>query len=169
VQLLSRLIFGFASLSLSILAVALIVYGGYGLVAALFGPTDDIAGPLLNTVGYVVIAVAVFDVAKFIMEEEVLRERAKHRASEARQSLTRFISTITIAVCLEALVSVFQVSKVHVPHMIYPTLLLLTGILLMIGLGLYQRLSATVEGQVEAKDVRREKAEMAGEDPRISM
>jgi hypothetical protein len=36
--------------------------------------------------------------------------------------------------------------------MLYPTLLLISGTLLVLGLGLYQRLSVTVERQVEAKE-----------------
>jgi hypothetical protein len=36
--------------------------------------------------------------------------------------------------------------------MLYPTLLLISGAILVLGLGVYQRLSATVERQVEEKD-----------------
>jgi putative Mn2+ efflux pump MntP len=100
----------------------------------------------------VIIAIAVFDVAKFLMEEEVVTGRERRIASEARRSLTKFISTIAIAIFLEALVTVFRVSIDRVAELIYPTFLLFAATLLIIGLGLYQRLSATVERQVDRQD-----------------
>jgi hypothetical protein len=151
VQLLSRLVFAFASFVLMLLALGLIVQGLYYPVVELArpGPQGKIA--LLGAVGYVIIAIAVFDVAKFLIEEEVLNRREKRRASDARRSLTKFISTIAIAVFLEALVTVFQVTTEDVSQMLYPTLLLVAGTLLVIGLGLFQRLSATVEQEVEGE------------------
>jgi hypothetical protein len=109
---------------------------------------------LLRAIGYMVIAIAVFDVSKYLAEEEVVRGRELRAASEARRSLTKFISTIAIAVFLEGLVTVFRVSKTNVPDMVYPTLLLLVGILIVLGLGAYQRLSASVEMEVGHSDRR---------------
>ena len=70
---------------------------------------------------------------------------------EARRSLTKFISTISIAVFIEGVVIVFQVSKQDVGKMLYPTALLVTAILIVLGLGAYQRLSVEVERQTEQK------------------
>jgi hypothetical protein len=44
---------------------------------------------------------------------------------------------------------VFQASKESLPEMLYPTALLLTAIVIVIGLGIFQRLSADVEEMVE--------------------
>jgi hypothetical protein len=96
----------------------------------------------------------VFEVAKYIVEEELVRERELRSPGEARRSLTKFISTISIAVFLEALVTVFRVSHTNVADLIYPAIMMLTAIIMVIGLGVFQRLSATVESQVGAKDSR---------------
>ena len=97
-----------------------------------------------------VIAVAVFEVAKFIFEEEVIEPSEKGHAGEARRSMTKFVSTISIAVFLEALVSIFETSKAHrMDQMLYPTLLLFAGVALIVGLGAYQRLSASAERDVD--------------------
>lgn len=69
--------------------------------------------------------------------------------TSARRSLTKFISTISIAVFIEALVTVVRVSKQDVEKMFYPTLLLLTAVVIVVGLGLYQRLSLAIEKQDE--------------------
>ena len=97
---------------------------------------------------------AVFDVAKYFVEEEVIRGREMRNATEARRSLTKFISTISIAVFIEGLVLVFRVSRQNVTDLLYPTGLLLTAIVIVVGLGLYQRLSAEVEQKVENKTKR---------------
>jgi hypothetical protein len=99
----------------------------------------------------------VFDVAKYLIEEEVMRAREMRVASDARRSLTRFISTIAIAIFLEALVMVFRVSHEKISDLVFPTLLLFAGMALVLTLGLYQRLSVTVELEVEHRDRREEK------------
>jgi hypothetical protein len=93
---------------------------------------------------------AVFDLAKYFIEEEVIRGRELREAAEARRSLTKFVSTIAIAVFIEGLVITFQASKDDLPAMLYPTALLLTAILIVVGLGLFQRLSAEVERKLDS-------------------
>jgi archaellum biogenesis protein FlaJ (TadC family) len=149
VHTLSRAVFAFAALVLMLLALGLILQGVYYAATAIWAPDTHTKTALLNAIGYVVIAIAVFDVAKFLVEEEVVQSREKQTASEARLSLTKFISTIAIAVFLEALVMVFQVGTERVADMLYPTFLLVAGTLLVLGLGVFQRLSAEVEQRVE--------------------
>ncbi len=98
------------------------------------------------------IAVAVFDVAKYFVEEEVIRGREMRIASEARRSLTKFVSTIVIAVFIEALVMVNREGSKDVTRVLYPAAILLMGVVIILGLGVFQRLSATVEAEVDAKD-----------------
>ena len=142
--ILSRYLFGLAGCALVVMAIGLIGYGAL----ALLRPTQRLDYALLDAIGYVVIAIAVFDVAKYLIEEEVIREREMRRAGEARLSLTRFIATIIIATLLEAVVITSKVASERVSDMIYPTLLIFAGVALLVGLGVYQRLSATVERAV---------------------
>lgn len=147
-DIMSRIVFGLAAGILMLLAIFLAGSAVVQFVLALWTGKDvEIAA--LTGIGYEVVAIAVFDVAKYLIEEEVVRGREMRAASEARRSLTRFISTIAIAVFLEALVTVFRVSQTNVADMVYPTMLLVAAILLVLGLGVYQRLSATVELQID--------------------
>ncbi len=148
----SRLAFAGASLVLVLMSFGLVIFGGWEVFAGLSGSFADASTALLAAIGYVVIAMAVFDVAKYFAEEEVIRGREMRTAAEARRSLTKFISTIAIAVFIEGLVLVFRVSRENVPQILYPTALLITAILIVVGLGGYQRLSADVEEKVENKD-----------------
>jgi predicted anti-sigma-YlaC factor YlaD len=149
VDVVARIAFGVASVCLMLLAGALIVYAGVQVGAAYQQPDADLGSTLLEAVGYTIIAIAVFDVGKYLLEEEAIRAREMSQAGEARRSMTKFISTIAIAVFLESLVAVFEASKTDVTTMIYPTFLLFGGVALIVGLGVYQRLSASTE-----KDIR---------------
>jgi hypothetical protein len=144
-DLVTRTVFGIASIALMLLAGALIVYAGAQVVTVFRQTEANVGSTLLEAVGYTIISIAVFDVAKYLLEEEAIRARELRHAGEARRSLTKFISTIAIAVFLEALVSVFEAAKQDMRMMLYPTLLLFGGIALIIGLGVYQRLSVSVE------------------------
>lgn len=151
-EVISRGVFGLASAVLMLIALALSIYSGGLIYVALRGPWSEAGTGLLESIGYVVIAVAVFDVAKYFVEEEVIRGREMRLPSEARRSLTKFVSTIAIAVFIEALVMVFRQGSQDVALILYPAAILVTAVLIILGLGLYQRLSAGVEQQVEAKD-----------------
>jgi hypothetical protein len=151
-ELISRAVFGLASAVLMLIAIALSAYSAWLLFTAFKGGWSDAGTGLLEAIGYVVIAMAVFDVAKYFVEEEVIRGREMRLASEARRSLTKFISTISIAVFIEGLVMVFRQGGQDITMILYPAAILLLGIVIILGLGLYQRLSADVEGQVDAKD-----------------
>jgi hypothetical protein len=151
-ELVSRAVFGLASVVLMLIALALSIYSAGLIAVALRGPWAEAGAGLLESIGYVVIAVAVFDVAKYFVEEEVIRGREMRLPSEARRSLTKFISTIAIAVFIEALVMIFRQGGQDIAMVLYPAAIMLLGVLIILGLGLYQRLSAGVEQQVEAKD-----------------
>jgi len=151
-DLVSRGVFGLASLVLMLIAVALSVYGAGLIVQALGRGWSEAGAGLLQAIGYVVIAMAVFDVSKYFVEEEVIRGREMRAPSEARRSLTKFISTIVIAVFIEGLVMVFRESNTDVTRILYPAAILLMGVVIVLGLGVFQRLSAIVEAEVSDED-----------------
>jgi hypothetical protein len=157
---LARAAFAVTGCMLMFLAGALVFVAGFQVTRATWPPDGGTGTALLESVGYTIIAIAVFDVGKYLIEEEAIRAREMRRAGEARQSMTKFLTTIAIAIFLEALVSVFDAGKHDVAMMLYPTLLLLGGVALIVGLGVYQRLSATVETVVA--EVPREAVEPDG-------
>ncbi|MCI5208372.1 MAG: general glycosylation protein [Candidatus Electrothrix sp. ATG2] len=86
---------------------------------------------------------AVFDVSKFLLEEEVIKSHNKITPATQKATLTKFLVIITIAVSLEALVFIFDAGKKDVALLIYPSLLLLTVCLLVISIGVYQKMSGS--------------------------
>lgn len=134
------------SLTLALISVAMVTYAVWEVWIAIAAGAG-IIGKILDAVGLIVVAVAVFDVAKYLMEEEVLRDRELRSAREARRTLTKFIVIITIAVNLEALVFIFGAGSTDISTLLYPTALLTAGTLMVIGLGIFQRLSVSAENE----------------------
>ena len=149
----TRIAFSVIAAVLALFAIAMAAYGiGETFYALIYW--QGFGDAVLRGVGYIIIAIAVFEVAKYLVEEEVMRGREMRSPGEARRSLTKFISTISLAVFLEALVTVFRVSHSNVADLVYPAFLLLTAVAMVIGLGVFQWLSVKVEAQVGTKDQR---------------
>lgn len=105
----------------------------------------DLLQELLSFVGFLIIAVAIFDVGLYLLEEQALKERKLRTPGEIRQSLTKFMVIIVIAVSLESLINVLKASTSDMRLLTYPSILLFVAVLLMVGLGLYQRFSNLAE------------------------
>ena len=133
--------------SISVISIAL------WRVLSCYSQGCDLLIRLIDFVGFLIIGVAIFDVGRYLLEEEVLRDRELRSPKEARQSLTKFMVIIVIAVTLEALLNVIRAGTTDINLLIFPTALFLVGTLLLVGLGLYQRYSVMAETMVEEKKV----------------
>lgn len=106
---------------------------------------------LLSFVGYLIIAVAIFDVGVYLLEEQAFKERRLRTLAEARQSLTKFMVIIVIAVSLDSLLNVLKASSTDIRLLIYPAALLLVAFFLLLGLGLFLRFSGQAEKDTQNK------------------
>lgn len=142
--ILSAVLYGFAAIALASIAIVTIVFSLLHVWDALTtGSQLELA--LLDAVGMVIVSVAVFDVAKYLMEEGVIHRQELRSAREARYALTKFLSIIIIAVALETLVFIFTAGRTSMPDLLYPAILLLVVILAPVALGLFQRFSREAE------------------------
>jgi len=144
IEIIANILYSLVSIALIAIALSMIGYAGWEVWQAV-GNGTNLAKRMLDAVGLLVISVAVFDVAKYLMEEEVLRDRELRSPREARETLTKFIVILTIAVGLEALVFIFGAGKEDVNDLLYPTLLLISTAIVIVSLGVYQRLSLVAE------------------------
>ncbi|MDD3761230.1 MAG: PDC sensor domain-containing protein [Acidithiobacillus sp.] len=108
-------------------------------------PLSDFTAPFQATILFT-LALAVFDLAKTILEEEVLLRKDVRRHSSTRRTLTRFIAAIAIAVSIEGLMLVFKFALDHPEQLWLAVLLLLATALLLAALGVYVYLGARAEG-----------------------
>lgn len=155
-SLLIRVVFAIAACALMVVAAILLVYAPYVAIRDSLAGGQALHGSLLAVVGYLIVAIALFDVAKYFFEEEVPAGREKRTPADARRGLTKFVSTIVIAIFLEALVLVFETAREDIAEVAYAALLVGAGCLTLVSLGVFQRLSAATEREVgpepEAKE-----------------
>jgi uncharacterized membrane protein YbaN (DUF454 family) len=121
-------------------AVAVITMGlSVWDVATHFTSVEALTAPLLHSIGAIVISIAIIDVARYVFEQEVLKPKLEdwRPPIAATETLKKMFVIISIAVSLEGLVYVFKAGA--------EDLVIITSVLAMVGLGLYQWLVAKAE------------------------
>ena len=132
--------FTLISFFLSLISLAMIIYALVNIHTSM-GDKALFAKSLLDAVGLIVIGMAVFDVSKFLLEEEVVKSHEEITHATQKTTLSKFLIIIAIAVSLEALVFIFNAGKKDIALLIYPALLLVAVSFLVISLALYHKMT----------------------------
>lgn len=141
-------IYLFAAVSLALIALLIMGWSVYEVIEHAISAhvlDQDYISRKLESVGGVIIAVAILDVAKYMIEEEVLRSKELRSPKEARETLTKIMVIVAIAVSIEALIYIFKAGTEDIRLLVYPGFLLICAVLLIVGLGIYQKLSFITE------------------------
>lgn len=147
-DIISKTLFLLIAMALVAMSLALVVAGVWETVANVVGGGFG-AFSLLNSIGLIIVSVAIIDLSKFIIDEYVLHTRELRAAREARQSLTKFMTIIIIAFALEALVAAFEVAREKMfETLLYPAGLMVTAVLALVGLGAFQWLTRAAEREM---------------------
>ena len=146
-SLFSRVLYIAISIALLCASIALIGVAIYRAANG-FWTGDGALETMLDGIGLIIIAVAVADVGKFLYEEEVVSDRELRRPSEARGSLTKFMTIMIVALSLESLVLIAKTSRETMGNIVYPALLMSIAVLALVGLGLFQRLSQSTTASI---------------------
>jgi hypothetical protein len=145
---LARLLFVVVALALFALAISLVVSGGWQLVRGALSGEIGIYN-LMNGVGLLIVSLAIADVAKFVVQENVVRERQMRSPAEALRSLTKFMTIIIITLSLEGVVGIFEAGREkQFEQLVYPSLVMAAAISALVGLGLFQFLSGRSQREV---------------------
>lgn len=112
---------------------------------SLFTPHQDIEIPF-GVVIYLTLALAIFDLGKTTLEEEVLLYKDILRHSSTRRTITRFIAVIIIAVSIEALLMIFK-AALHGggEQLVAAVWIIIATALLLVSLGVYVYLGSQAE------------------------
>ncbi len=149
---LSRVLFVMIALALYGLAIAMVVAGTWELIRGTFGGEVGIYN-LMSGVGLLIVSLAISEVAKFVVEENVVRDRELRSPGEARRSLTKFMTIIIIILSLEAVVGIFETGREkNFPELLYPAAVMAVAVLALVGLGAFQFLSRRAQSEPIAKD-----------------
>jgi len=144
VKVISTLIYLFAALALVGMSLMIMIWSIYEVVGCV--PIKGEFIPLmLQSVGTIIISAAIIDVAKYMIEEEVFMNKELREPEEARKTITKIMVIISIAVSIEGLVYIFKAGTKDVTLLLYPASLIVVSVFLIVGLGIYQKLSLAVE------------------------
>ena len=134
----SRLVYALISLALFAITAVLFVLGIKSIIWAPFGALN-VADMFESTI-ILTLALALFDLVKAIFDEEVLGKSAKENSGVSR-TMVRFLSSIIIALALEALMLVFKFAITSPEQIIYAVWLISGVSLLLIALSVYLYMS----------------------------
>ncbi len=99
----------------------------------------------LGVIIFLTLALAIFDLARTTLEEEVLMSKDIFRHSSTRRTITRFVAAILIAVSIEALLLMFKAALGDGEHLAEAAWMMFASVGLMVGLGIYVYLGARAE------------------------
>jgi hypothetical protein len=129
------------------LVVASLIYAAFSeLSHILFKDVDN--GPGIKPFGVIIfltLALAVFDLGKTTLEEEVLMHKDIFRHSSTRRTITRFTAAILIAVSIESLLLMFKAAVGEHELLENAVYMMIATVGLLIGLGIYVFLGAKAE------------------------
>ena len=100
---------------------------------------------LLSMISVAVVAMAVIEVVRYIIEEEVYTSRTQDSLSqkEITGGLIKIFIIIIVSVGLEGLVYLFKAGLENISLLLYPATVILASILALVGLGVYQKLTGS--------------------------
>jgi hypothetical protein len=132
----------YAVIGLMLVAVSglLLYYGGVEMYNVVH---DHINAPIqiFGTVILVTLGLAIFDLGKTILEEEVLLHKDIHHEGSIRRTISRFMAAIVIAVSIESLLLMFKSLLGGADHLNDAVLMLFAAVAMLVGLGVYLKLT----------------------------
>lgn len=140
----SQTVFTLISAALALAALTLIILHFWEVVQAIM-MRQDVEASLIEAVEYVVIGLAIFDVSRFVLEEEVLNEMVKSSPQANRIKISRFMLVIIIAIALESLLKILGSQARGEQGMTTAAMLLVVDAVLLVGLGIFLRFSVQAE------------------------
>lgn len=118
------------------------------VIYAMMTPEKRLEMPL-GVVIYLTLSLAIFDLGKTTLEEEVLLYKDVLRHSSTRRTITRFIAVIIIAVSIESLLMIFKFAlKGDGEHIIEAVWIIIAVASLLVSLGIYVYLGSKAEGML---------------------
>jgi len=132
----------YAIIGVMLLVVAgLLLYYALKMIFNVFEEHISATTQIFEVVILVTLGLAIFDLGKTILEEEVLLHKDIHHEGSTRRTISRFMSAIVIAVSIESLLLMFKSLLGDASHLNSAVFMLFAAVALLIGLGAYLKLT----------------------------
>ena len=135
-----RSVYFLGSALLTLVAIALIVYGGYVFFALMFTlSTADFLHDIFTSIIAITLGLAIFDLAKQIFEHEVVFQSFHQPDDKQYKVLGKFLISIIIALSIETLMVVFKIALEDHTQMLSAFYLLIGTTIMFIGLAYFYK------------------------------
>lgn len=125
---------------LGVIALILILYGGWQLVSIFFIPEQgEFFHVMFKSIIAVTLGIAIFDLAKQIMEHEVLFHSFTHEEGRPYKILGKFLVSIVIALSIETLMVVFKITLDDYTQLLSAFYLLIGTTAMFVGLAYFYK------------------------------
>lgn len=127
--------------------VGVLLYSAGVEISSLFisDPSTDLHLKPFGIIIFLTLALAIFDLGRTTLEEEVLMHKDIFRHSSTRRTITRFIAAILIAVSIESLLLMFKSVLGSPEYLQNAVAMMAASVGLLVGLGIYVYLGAKAE------------------------
>ncbi|MFT7861085.1 MAG: hypothetical protein ABXS93_09175 [Sulfurimonas sp.] len=128
---------------LATVSVFLILYGGYIFLAMLFFHMErgDIMHDIFKSIISITIGLAIYDLAKTMIENEVLYKTFNYGNDLQNKTLTKFLTSIIVALSIESLMAVFKIVLDDYSKLINAFYLVVGVTLFIVGTAVFNKLS----------------------------
>lgn len=128
---------------LGTVSIFLILYGGYIFFAMLIDDTTgkDVMHEIFTSIISITIGLAIYDLAKTIIENDVLFKTFNYGNDLQSKTLSKFLTSIIIALSIESLMAVFKIVLDDYSKLINAFYLILGVTLLIVGTAVFNMLS----------------------------
>ncbi|WP_419771277.1 MAG: hypothetical protein ACNI3C_05680 [Candidatus Marinarcus sp.] len=127
----TKIFYGLAGFSMAFLSVFIIFYSLYGFITSFIVHEDFALESIFQPVIALTLGIAIFDLAKTILEQEVFFKSYSQDSKVETKMITKFLITIIIALSIEALMVVFKIALKDYDKMVN-ALYLISGVSMII-------------------------------------
>lgn len=133
----TRYFYGLFGFLLAGFSVALIIYAVYIAWIQVVGNDSDLLSGLFRSIIALTLGLAIFDLAKTVLEHEVFYKSLSRKNNLENRLLARFLTSIIIALSIEALMVVFKIALSDYSQMIHAFYLIAGVGIMIISLSLF--------------------------------
>lgn len=126
---------------LLLVVAGMLLWASFDLLVGIFYQPVSVATESFGVVILITLGLAIFDLGKTIIEEEVFVHKDIRQHGSTERTITRFMSAILIAVSIEALLLMFKSLLGESNQLTNAVFMMLSAVALLIGLGIYLKLT----------------------------
>jgi len=136
-------VMGTGAILLGMVSLFLILYGGYIFALLLFShhEANHVMHEIFTSIISITIGLAIYDLAKTLFENEILFKKVDYGNDMQSKILSKFLTSIIIALSIESLMAVFKIVLDDYSRLINAFYLIIGVTLLIAGTGVYNYFS----------------------------